>query len=1246
MSVFEEQLEYDEYSNFIVHSNWKHYIDTKVSAENGNKISQYNLGRFYQRGNGIGKNEVEAFKWYKKSAKQEYSNSQNKLGYFYEGGIGVEKDLEKAFYWYQKAAENGNKIGQYNLGRFYQYGNIVEKSEVEAFKWYKKSAEKEYTDALNKLGYFYESGMGTKKDLEKAIYWYQKAAKNGNKISQYNLGVCYQYGSGVRKNEVEAFKWYKKSAKQEYSNAQNKLGYFYGSGIGTKKDLEKSFYWYKKAAENGNKISQYNLGRFYQYGIGVEENEVKAFKWYKNSAKQEYSNAQNKLGYFYENGIGTNKDLEKAIYWYLKTAINGHKIGQYNLGRCYQYGNGVRRNEIKALKWYRESAEQEYSNAQHWLGYFYENGIGTEIDLEKAIYWYKKATENENKFSQYNLGLLYENGNGVKKNEVNAFELYKKSAEQEYSNAQHKLGYFYESGMGTEKDLEKAIYWYQKAAENGNKFSQYNLGLCYENGNGVKKDEAEAFELYIKSAEQEYSDALNKLSQSFISKINIPTIRAMVKSINNKQQIIQQLKLNHGLLLGEYSIQPSRQAVFMEDGELNISLCNRQPIVYDLSIDKDNSNNMLQPSDMCINFPIAEITYKGDVSKSFSRCVNNNAILNKLYGHFFASKVLVGSKLFIKNLKSATQTQIDILKFCLLCTYSSAKYSTGISFNNLFTLNLLPKIVTLDGDELNTHEKLAKWMNSLYQEGEKNIFILSYENLIPVSKLKNFITLPRDGLFNENNEKQPGVINFKEKLSLVEWVGDAVDNNLASWTRTFHLFQGLIFKNYEMEISKKLSIDFIKIPKVNPSSKSYLKIIKPSTELEVRLISNDILSLKNLSSFLFTKSNDVMSYEDYCHILIKCEQYEILLDKNNVRPTKEFEHVIEEALSSMTPLKVLQNIFNENGHLFPQRIILGRSLKNILPTSSSSAFETVVSGPESFKLHLDNLNISHFLTPKGKIIKKNKLFNWIQNPNNLEVIEFDDIIPLYKILKETQQKKIDDILQSKYRILMTGVTDLKDLDNNDVDYYKRINIEPSLEDENYEVFGSIISKDNSRLEVIYVNFGSYDINGFFASIKKLEETSVNIKECCILWMVVEKPSELLIFSPSNREFQVERVKESIILRLDKSNYCIKTSFPLSQGYTIFVHAYYPSNNYEPNNTIKLVKWSYNYVTFQIIKSTYGKSNNNFSKSIRESIKLDLHICVLCSDYRSLKIDNKEDYEYSLDLSRYILTKDNFDDGNQ
>ena len=56
-------------------------------------------------GNGVKKDEVKAFEWYKKSAEQEDSDAQNKLGLYYENGTGTEKDLEKAFYWYQKAAE-------------------------------------------------------------------------------------------------------------------------------------------------------------------------------------------------------------------------------------------------------------------------------------------------------------------------------------------------------------------------------------------------------------------------------------------------------------------------------------------------------------------------------------------------------------------------------------------------------------------------------------------------------------------------------------------------------------------------------------------------------------------------------------------------------------------------------------------------------------------------------------------------------------------------------------------------------------------------------------------------------------------------------------------------------------------------------------------------------------------------------------------------------------------------------------
>ncbi|RGB27235.1 hypothetical protein C1646_719147, partial [Rhizophagus diaphanus] len=227
----------------------------------------------------------------------------------------------------------------------------------------------------------------------------------------------------------------------------------------------------------------------------------------------------------------------------------------------------------------------------------------------------------------------------------------------------------------------------------------------------------------------------------------------------------------------------------------------------------------------------------------------------------------------------------------------------------------------MDGEVLNTHKKLTKWMDDLYQK--KTATIISYNNLIPINQLR-YSTLPIDNL-ESFNEKQPGVANFKERLTLEEWIGDEVYDNLVSWTEDFQLFQGLIIKDYEITISKEIAVNFIEIPKVNLKEKVYSKKFKPSTNMEVILISNNIFSVKCLSTLPFVKSN-IKNYGDHVHILLKCERYEILLDENHIKPTKEFEQLIENALNSMRPLEALQSIFNEYGHLFPQKIILGRSL--------------------------------------------------------------------------------------------------------------------------------------------------------------------------------------------------------------------------------------------------------------------------------------------------------------------------------
>src|SRR5207248_9372860 len=132
-----------------------------------------NLGECYELGNGVDKDEIKAFGYYKKSAENGYMCAIFQLGYCYVNGIGIEIDKEKGFelyneaagsnfqdnfeeivngldkvnYWYHKAAEADNKFALYKLGEFYELGKYVWMNEVTAFEFYKKSANQGFIDA-------------------------------------------------------------------------------------------------------------------------------------------------------------------------------------------------------------------------------------------------------------------------------------------------------------------------------------------------------------------------------------------------------------------------------------------------------------------------------------------------------------------------------------------------------------------------------------------------------------------------------------------------------------------------------------------------------------------------------------------------------------------------------------------------------------------------------------------------------------------------------------------------------------------------------------------------------------------------------------------------------------------------------------------------------------------------------------------------------------------------------------------
>src|SRR5437868_1048960 len=66
--------------------------ELKAKAEAGDAESEVELGRRYDKGEGMVKDHAEAAKWYRKAAEQNLAKAQYNLGVCYAHGEGVEKN--------------------------------------------------------------------------------------------------------------------------------------------------------------------------------------------------------------------------------------------------------------------------------------------------------------------------------------------------------------------------------------------------------------------------------------------------------------------------------------------------------------------------------------------------------------------------------------------------------------------------------------------------------------------------------------------------------------------------------------------------------------------------------------------------------------------------------------------------------------------------------------------------------------------------------------------------------------------------------------------------------------------------------------------------------------------------------------------------------------------------------------------------------------------------------------------------
>ena len=153
-------------------------------------------------------------------AEQGDSISQFELGLAYETGRGVPEDGIEAERWYRLAAEQGLALAQHSLGVMYANG-ASRFGHAEGVRWFWLAAEQGLADAQYNLGLMFADGRGVPQDDAEAVRLFRLAAGQGHARSQYNLGLMYADGRGVPQDDVTAHLWFDLAASQSTGEDQN-----------------------------------------------------------------------------------------------------------------------------------------------------------------------------------------------------------------------------------------------------------------------------------------------------------------------------------------------------------------------------------------------------------------------------------------------------------------------------------------------------------------------------------------------------------------------------------------------------------------------------------------------------------------------------------------------------------------------------------------------------------------------------------------------------------------------------------------------------------------------------------------------------------------------------------------------------------------------------------------------------------------------------------------------------------------
>lgn len=401
--------------------------------ENGFVAAGYELGRAYERGDGVERDDSKAVKWYFDTAHKGHAPSQHMVGEYWlrAAASGLQGDPAAALSWFGLAADQGHAPALLELGHLHRDGVGVPRDRDKALELYGRAAEAGLPgEAHYWRGSLLAAYAVTDLEHEQVFEAFERGADNGWAAAQLALARLCEAGRGCAPDPKRALQLYRKAADQGLAEAQYELGRIYENGSLALADSTAAGLWYRKGADNGYVPAQFKLGQVF-LAPGNPEYFADAANWFRNAAEAGHAEAQFNLGVLLREGKGVPKDLGEAAAWFKKAADQGFAGAQYQLGLFYDEGlGGILQDDARAAKFYRLAAEQGTQAAQNNLGFFYEIGRGVPQDMSQAALWYGKAADGNFWLAIRNVAECHCFGfDGIPKNLVEAKRRYRQLAE-------------------------------------------------------------------------------------------------------------------------------------------------------------------------------------------------------------------------------------------------------------------------------------------------------------------------------------------------------------------------------------------------------------------------------------------------------------------------------------------------------------------------------------------------------------------------------------------------------------------------------------------------------------------------------------------------------------------------------------------------------------------------------------------------------------------------------------------------